>query len=139
MDVKPLTDIAAKWKKRAASSAIDYKSGVTGTRKDQAELAISAAPLYEAGVTEAISRGAFQEGLRKSGTSKWKDKASVKGYRNYPTGVNEAEADFREGFAPMHSALSSLTLAPRGMKNSPENYERARTVGETLHKVKVGG
>lgn len=138
MDIKPLGKIAEKWAKRASAAGPDYKEGVLTTPKDQAGLAIAAAPAYEAGVTEAIGRGAFQKGLQEAGTAKWKKKASEKGSRRYPEGVRDAEPEFQSGFAPMHAALSGLTLPPRGLRNSSENYERSRIVGNTLHEVRVG-
>lgn len=138
MEVKPLAKIAEKFVRRASAAGGDFKEGVETTRKDQAENAIAATESYEVGVTEAIARGAFAEGLRESGHAKWKLKAAGKGAIRYPQGVREAGPDFQKGYAPMHSALEGLTLGPRGPRGSPQNYERSRVVGVTLHKVRIG-
>lgn len=139
MDVKPLSKVVEKWLRNASGAGPDFKDGVLTTRKDQAALAIEAAPSYEAGVTAAIARGAFQKGLAESGHGKWKDKASVKGARNYPGGIRDAEGDYAKGVARVLSTLEGVTLPPRGPRGSPGNIERVRVGNEALHKMRIGG
>jgi hypothetical protein len=128
--------IAKKWATRAGSAGGAYKDGVTSTPKDQAALAIAAAPNYEEGISSAIADKRFEKGLAKSGKAGWLKGASGKGATNYPAGVRLAEADYQSGVQPYLSALDSITYPPRGPRRSPQNIARVQAVMDALGKLK---
>jgi hypothetical protein len=138
MKMKGLTESGTKFAKRASAAGPEYKTGVLNPKAPWQESTLNAEDNYNTGVTEAISRGAFGKGVSKTSNSDWQGKASTKGFRNYSTAVGESGSDWAKGYAPIHSALSALTLTPRGPRNSPGNYDRSRQVGEAAAKARTG-
>jgi hypothetical protein len=135
--LRPLDQIRTKWKNRASAAAPDYTSGVSAPLRDWATNAAAAAPAWKAGVTDAAGRNAFEKGVKRAGTAKWQTKAKELGSRRYPEGVAVAEPDYEAGFKPYYEALSKIDLPPRGPRGDPRNYERVKTIGDTLRKVKL--
>ena len=136
---KNLSDIAEKFVRKAQGAAQDYKAGVTSPSKDWQAETTAAAPSYVAGVTAAIGRNAFQNGVSNAGTAKWQRNAINKGAVRYGPGVAAAKDDYQKGFAPFLSIIQGLNLSPRGPKGDPANYNRSAEVGQALHAAKVGG
>lgn len=135
---KPISDVAEKYVRKAQAAGQDYASGVRNPRADWQTQTANAAGNYQAGVTAAIGRGAFQAGVAAAGTSKWQSKAISKGVPRYPTGVAAAKDDYTKGFAPFLSIIQNLNLPPRGPKGDPGNYARVAAIGTALHAAKVG-
>lgn len=135
--VKPVAEIAEKWRRRAGAAGPDYEKGVSAPAKDFATNAAAAEPAYEAGVQDAISRKAFGRGVKKAGTGKWQDKAKTLGVARYPTGVAAGQTAFATGFAPMAEAIGRQVLPVRGRAGDPSNIERVRQIADALHKVKI--
>lgn len=122
--MKPVSDIAAKFVRRAQAAGPDYQAGVQNPTKDWATEAAGAENNYNQGVQEAIGRSAFGKGVKEAGSGKWQEKAKTLGVQRYPTGVAQAGPDFIKGFAPIADALSRLVLPPRGPKGAPQNLQR---------------
>lgn len=137
LNVKSIEEAGKKFSERVGVATEEYKAGIERTT-DQAEKAIAAKEAYEAGIMDSISRGAREKGLAEAGTGKWKSKALAVGVSRWPQGAKAGIGDYKKGVAPFFEVLKGLTLAPRGPKGSPENYERVRQVGEALHAKKIG-
>jgi len=127
---------AEKYANRAGAAAGDYLKGAQAPRRSQSQAAIAAAGNYSAGVSEAISRGAFEKGLQRAGDQKWLAGIQNKGRTRYSQGVQLAADSWRSGFQPYAAALGSLDLGPRGPKGT--NYGRVQQVGELLRETKLG-
>ena len=137
VETKPIEDVVSKWKSRAAVSEPEYRKGVDRAKDWQGATA-AAADRYASGVTAAIGRGAFSKGVGETSTSEWKSKTLAKGAARWGDGINKSEADFRKGMGAVISTIQGVTLPERGPAGSPGNYERVRTMGEALHKLKTG-
>lgn len=138
MEVKPLSEVAEKFARRASAATDDYRHGVATTGKDWAGLTAAAEPSYEQGVTEAISRKSFGKGVKEAGTSKWRDGAVGKGADRYAPGVRASLDAYSRGVSPYLEVLERLALRPRGPRGSDSNYQRSKDVGQALHKKRVG-
>ena len=138
MDIKPLADISKKWTTVTPGRSADYQAGVTNPRKSWSTNTKAAEANYEAGVQASIANKSFGKGVDAAGDAAWKTGASTKGVQRWGPGVSMSGDKYSKGFAPYQSALSSLTLSPRGAKGDPRNYQRVQAVGDALHKVKVG-
>lgn len=138
--MKNASQSALKWAQRAGSASADYENGVMTTSKDQATSAIAAAGLYQQGVTEAISRGAFQKGLQKSGKAGWQKGVQEKGAQNFATGVMapSAQSGYATESARFDGARNAAASSPRGPKGSPANLQRVALVANALRAVKIG-
>jgi len=138
IQLKDTATIARKFASRAQAAGGEYKSGVDTTQKDWAALTAAAKDSYEAGVTQAIGRGAFVKGVSAAGTAKWKDKAVNIGASRYGQGVAGAEAAYAQGFDKYANVLKGLSLPPRSAKGSPQNIQRVQAVADALHRAKTG-
>jgi len=137
--IKSATAIAKKWADVTPARARQWEDEIKATpTEDYAGAAIAAEPVYEAGVQEAITRGAYGKGIAAK-ADKWKRKALAVGTARFGPGVRAAESDQATGFAPYRETIAGLTLSPRGPRGAPGNYERVREVGEALHAKRVGG
>lgn len=136
--IKSAAAIAKKWADVTPARSRQWEEEIKATSTDDyAAPAIASAPVYDAGVQEAISRGAYAKGVEAK-KDKWKRKALAVGTARFGPGVRAAEADQATGFAPYRETIAALTLAPRGPRGAPGNYERVREVGEALHAKRVG-
>jgi hypothetical protein len=136
IQIKDPASVAAKWAKRASAAGADYTSGVNNPRTDQASAAAAAAPVWAQAVADAASRNAFAKGVNAAGTAKWQQAAASIGAQRYPQGVNAAQGNYASKEAPYLTALSNLTLPPRGVKGT--NNARVQAVVDALRKVKLG-
>ena len=137
--VKPVGTITDKYKARAAVAGGDYTAGITTPRRDQAEAAVAAAQTWAAGVSDAISRGAFAKGVTAAGSEKWKRKATTVGATRYGPGVTAGAPDYAAGVGPYLETLRGLTLPPREPRGSPGNVARVAAVTAALRAKKLSG
>lgn len=127
---------AEKYSSRASQASGDYLKGAQTPRRSQSQSAIAAAGNYAASVQEAISRGAYEKGLQKSGDQAWIRGVQDKGRTRYQQGVSLSGDKWRTGFQPYAATLQGLELGPKGPKGT--NYDRVQKVGEALRQAKLG-
>jgi hypothetical protein len=135
MIVKDPSVAAKKWSTRAQAAGADYTSGVANTQKDQAALAVAAAPVWAQSVQTAAANGTFAKGVNKAGTAGWKAGVAAKGAQRYPQGVGAGGPNYQAGVTPYFTALSNLQLPPRGVKGT--NMQRVQVVADALMKTKA--
>lgn len=136
--VKAMSTIVDKWSRRASQAAPDYATGVKAPRKSWAQATTDAVDAQAAGVQAALSAGSFEKGVAKAGDAKWARKAVTVGAQRFGPGVAAAKGDYQAGFAPYAAVIQGVTLAPRGARGDPRNYDNVRAIGEALHNAKVG-
>ena len=136
--IKSMGEIAKKWATVTPGRAAYYESGVRTTAKDWAGSAVSAKAAYEAGVTEAIGRDAYANGVSKKGTSGWREETLAKKER-WGAGVRLGEANFTSGFAPFRGVIESVTLPSKGPRGDPGNYARCEAIGMALTAARKAG
>lgn len=138
LKVKDAAAAAQKFVQRGQASGPDYARGVAGSGQAWAQNTAAAADTYNAGVQEAISRGAFQKGVQAAGPSRYEERASGVGAQRYPQGVASSGDRYSGAVQPYLQTLASLTLSPRRPKGDPANYQRSQQVGEALRRRKIG-
>ena len=138
--MKNASTSAMKWARNAGNASSDYAEGAATTTKDQAAAAIGAKVLYQQGVQDAITRGAYEKGLQKSGKAKWLRGVQEKGQQNYATGVmsDSARGDYATESAKYDSARNAASSLPRGPKGSPANLARVAAVVNATRAIKIG-
>ena len=137
--IKPVSESADKWVKRAGAASADYARGVANPRRSWEEATLEAEGAQEAGVTEAITNKSFAKGVRNAGNAKWQRKATDVGAPRFGPGVAAAKSDYEQGFAPFANVIQGITLPPRGPKGDPRNFERVKIIGDALHEAKLAG
>lgn len=128
-----------KFTARGAAAAGDYATGVKGAGGAWQQGAVAGAGNYEAGVQDAITRGAFQKGVSQAGGAKYEQRSSTVGAQRFPQGIRDAGPAWEQGTTPYLQTLSALNLPPRRPKGDPANWQRSQVVGEALRRRKVGG
>jgi len=137
--IKSLASVRAKYARVTPERTGDYEAGVKAPRADWAERATAAAPAYKAGVQAAITRNAFEQGVKKAGTAVWQGRATTVGVDRYGPGVLAGVAKYEAGFAPYRDVIERTQLPPRYPTGDARNYERVKAIGEALRKTKTGG
>lgn len=131
-EIKSLSDIRGKWSRVTSMRGEDYKLGVESPRRDWADETEAAAGNWKTGIDKAAAGKLFEKGVRKAGTSKWRDNAIKKGPGRFMEGVLLAEGDYAEGFAPYHAAIERVDLGPRYPRRDPRNLNRVKAVVDAL-------
>ena len=134
--IKPIDQASDKWVRRASVAGADYQNGVQSPRKSWAEASSSAEGNYKAGVTAAANAGRYGTGVKAAGDEKWRSNALKKGPGRFAEGVAIGKDEWSKGFAPYHSAISSIALPARGPKGSPQNIQRVSAIATTLRALK---
>jgi hypothetical protein len=134
--VKPISGSMERWERRSSAAAQDYVDGTSAPKRPWAESTLAAEGNYKAAVTAAANAGRQGAGVRKAGNAKWKRNIDRKGSANYQTGVTGAGQDWAAGSGPYQQAVASVTLPPRGAKNSAANYQRTQIIGDTQYKLR---
>ncbi len=138
-DIKPLADIAEKYQRRASGAGADYVKGAVraGPQKFEGNT-LSASGTWADGVTQAIGRNAFAQGVSGSG-AEWLEKINKLGQSRYTQGVGDAGPRFQRGFGPFAQVIQSVTLPAKFPRGDERNYERVRAIGSALHNARVRG
>lgn len=138
-EIKSLSAIADKWTRVTPGRTEDYKLGIQNPRRDWEEEALAGKDNWKAGIDAAAGKDLFAKGIRKAGTSKWRDKALKKGPGRFAEGVYLAGPDYEKGFAPYRDAIEAVDLGPRFPKRDPRNIERVKRIVDALIKKKIEG
>lgn len=136
--IKSMSQIADKWAEVTPGRAKFYEDGVRTTAKDWAGNTAASESAYAAGVSDAVSRGAFSSGVSAAGTSKWREAALAKKNR-WGEGVRLGKANYTTGFAPFRAVIEGVTLPPRGPRGDPGNYARSEAIGSALTAARRAG
>src|SRR5271157_157758 len=139
MKVKDLGQAAKKFATNAQAGSGNYLSGVQN-HQTWATNTEAAAPTWAQGVQTAASNGRFAKGVAKAGQSKWQSSAQSKGQARFQTAVASpmAQQNWQSGFTPYAAIIAGITKPPKGVRGSPGNYAIVQTIGDALHKAKVG-
>jgi hypothetical protein len=138
-EIKSLSAISDKWTRVTPGRTEDYKLGIQNPRRDWEEEALAGKDNWKAGIDAAAGKDLFAKGIRKAGTSKWRDKALKKGPGRFAEGVYLAGPDYEKGFAPYRDAIEATDLGPRFPKRDPRNIERVKRIVDALVKKKIEG
>ncbi len=136
--VPPVSTVAAKWARRAASAGPEYEMGVTGAGGRWQAAAAAAEGNYKTAVTTAASAGRFGRGVAKAGGAKYERGATTKGPARFAQGVGVAEGDYSSQVAPYLQAIASVDLPPRQPAGSEGNMQRVAAIARALRALKVG-
>ena len=135
VNVPSIDEVTRKWKSRASGAASDYSAGIARA-PGAVSAALAAKGSWASGVQAAVSNDSFAKGLGRSSDAAWKTAAATKGAARYGPGIAAAEGEFRTGMGRVLSAISGVTLPPRGPKGVDNNIERVRAMAKALEALK---
>lgn len=129
---------SAKWATVTPQRTGDYEEGVKNPRTPWAQATAAGADAYKAGVTEAITRGAFAKGVAAAGDSTYTKNTLAKGPQRFAEGVQLGQDNYATKMAPVLKTIESTTLPPRFAKGDPRNIERVKVLAAALRKARTG-
>lgn len=129
---------AAKWASVTPQRTQEYTDGVTNPRTPWAAATAGAADAYKAGVTEAITRGAFAKGVNAAGDATYKTNTLAKGPQRFAEGVQIGQNKYAARIAPYLQVIENTQLPPRYSKGDIRNIKRVEVLAVALRKAKTG-
>ena len=136
-EIRPLDIISEKWARVTPQRRTDYEYGINNPRRDWADSAIAANETWKAGVAAASAGDRFGKGVKKVGTSKWKDRAARKGPSRFAEGVIIGRPDYQKAFSPFAETIKATTLPERFPKGDPRNIDRVAAISKALHEKRL--
>lgn len=129
---------SAKWATNTPQRTSDYEQGVQNPRTPWAQASIAGADAYKAGVTDAITRGAFAKGIQTAGDQTYLKNTLAKGPQRFAEGVQLAQDTYATKMAPVLKIIETTTLPPRFNKGDPRNIKRVEVMAAALRKGRTG-
>lgn len=136
--IKSASAIAEKWGRVTPQRVGDYEEGVRDPTGDWEAATKAAESSYQTGVQAAIQRKAFGKGVARAGNEKWQEKAISKGVQRFGPGVQVAQGDYEEGFAPFRDEIERTSIPNRFPAGDPRNMQRSAILAAALHAKKIG-
>lgn len=136
-EIRPMDVIGEKWSRVTPQRRPDYEYGIQNPRRDWAEAASAANDSWKSGVAAAAAADRFGKGVKKVGTSKWKDRSIKKGPSRFAEGVIIGRPDYQKAFAPFADTIKGTTLPARFPKGDPRNIERVAAIATALHNKRL--
>lgn len=99
---------AEKWGRNLKASTPDIRSGVEAVTESPMDKAADKADKYLEGVQAAVSSGKYQQRLRNTPLSVWKDNTLNKGIGRIAAGVDAAESKVEAFFSELIPFQTSL-------------------------------
>jgi hypothetical protein len=137
--IRPISEIADKYKKVTPERAPYYQAGIEKPKRSWAEGATAAAEAYSGGVTIAAREGRYQKGVAAAGDAKWKGNTLVKGVQQgrWSAGVAAFADNYAKGFGPFADTIAATVLPPKYARGDPRNYEKVKAMGDALHRKRI--
>lgn len=129
---------SAKWASVTPTRTQEYTDGVTNPKVPWATAAAAGADAYKAGVTEAITRGAFAKGIAAAGNDTYLKNTLAKGPQRFAEGVQLGQDNYASKMAPVLATINSTQLPPRFAKGDIRNIKRVEVLAVALRKAKTG-
>lgn len=133
--MKTAQQAASNWINSAGRAATDWQAGVQNYSGDWAGATTSQQNVLLTNVTQAITSGAWANGVNRRGTGGWKA-ATVAKAANFSTGFTAGASRQASAIAKILQAEANIVgaLPPRGDYN--QNKTRATAVMDGLHALK---
>jgi len=135
--IRSQAKISEKYGRVTPGKANELEAGLKDPKKIWVDEAAAAEPAYNAGVSDAISRGAFGKGVAAAGQAAYLEPALKLGVKRYRDGVTFGIPKYTKNFAPYRDVIEATALPPRGAVGDPGNIDRVRVMAAALHDAKI--
>lgn len=136
--IKSLAEIADKWAKETPARAPYYEAGIKAPTKDWATEAVEGQQAYEDAMRDPAVLALRSKKIAEVGTGKWQRKTLAVGPTRFRTGVPAAKEDYQKGMTEAHNVISAWVPPARGPRGDPKNYEIVKSIGDALHRQRMG-
>jgi len=136
--IKSLTDIADKWADVTPARAPYYEAEVAKAGPAWVEGAKAGQDAYETAMADPKTLARREAGITDTAAGKYQRLASKLGPARFRAGIPETKTDFSTGFSDAHGVISGWVKPARGPRGDPKNYDIVKSIGDALHKKRVG-
>lgn len=125
--VKSIERTVKKWDERVGVAADDYAAGVEAPTKDWETRTSASKPKYESELRRSMAEDAFTRGVKRAGTSKWKERIKAVGIERWPGGVAAAKGIFEAAMRDVLAFEDTLQKKILAMPDATAEQRIART------------
>jgi len=136
--IKSVDEIAKKWADVTPGRAPYYEAEVKVAGSEWKSGATAGQGAYKAAMSDpkVLDRRAAK--ITDAAATKFQEKAGTVGPARFRTGIEAGTPFFTSGFGPYQGVISGWVPPARGPRGDPKNYEIVRSIGDALHKKRIG-
>lgn len=136
--IKSVDEIATKWADVTPARAPYYEAEVKVAGAEWKSGAEGGQPAYEAAMRDPKVLARRKAKITDEAASKFQSKAGTVGPGRFREGIPAGKGFFVSGFGPYQGVISAWAPPTRGPRGDPKNYDIVKSIGDALHKKRVG-
>jgi len=136
--IKTVDEIAAKWSKETPTRAPYYEAEVKVAGGAWVDGAKKGQDAYKAAMADTATLDRRLSKITDVASGKYQDKAGTVGPARFRDGVSKSGPYFSSGFSPSREVIAAWVPPKRGPRGDPANYDIPKSIGDALHKKRVG-
>ena len=137
--IKSVEDIASKWADVTPGRAPYYEAEVKVAGPEWKDGAAKGQKAYEAAMRDPKVLARRKAKITDEAAGKYQDKAGTVGPGRFREGIPAGKTYFASGFGPYHGVIAAWVKPERGPRGDPKNYDIVKSIGDALHKRRIGG
>jgi len=136
--IKSVDEIAKKWSDVTPARAPYYEAEVKVAGAEWKSGAAAGQAAYKTAMTDpkVLERRATK--ITDEAAGKFQAKAGTVGPGRFREGIAAGSPYYVSGFGPYQGVISAWVPPARGPRGDPKNYEIVKSIGDALHKKRVG-
>jgi hypothetical protein len=136
--IKSVEEIAKKWADVTPARAPYYEAEVKTAGPEWKTKAAAGQAAYKQAMTDPKVLDRRLAGITDATATKFQTKAGTVGPGRFREGIAAGTPYYTEGFGPYQGVIAAWVPPARGPRGDPKNYEIVKSIGDALHKKRVG-
>jgi len=136
--IKSVDEIATKWADVTPGRAPYYEAEVKVAGSEWKAGADAGQKPYEDAMRDPKVLARRKAGITEEAAGKFQTKAGTVGPGRFREGISAGKPYFVSGFGPYQGVISAWVPPARGPRGDPKNYDIVKSIGDALHKKRVG-
>jgi len=136
--LKSVGEIAEKWADVTPGRAPYYEVEMKVAGEAWKDGAKKGQKPYEDAMSDPDTLKRREKGITDAAAEKLQRLGSKLGPARFRAGIPETEVDYISGFTPYHGVISAWVPPARGPRGDSKNYDIVKSIGDALHKKRVG-
>jgi len=136
--IKSVDDIATKWADVTPGRAPYYEAEMKVAGEAWKDGAKKGQKAYESAMADPDTLKRREKEITDAAAEKLERLGSKLGPARFRAGIPETKVDYTSGFTPFHGVISAWVKPERGPRGDAKNYDIVKSIGDALHKKRVG-
>jgi hypothetical protein len=136
--IKSVDEIATKWADVTPARAPYYETEVKTAGAEWVKGARDGQKAYEDAMRDPKVLARRAANITDAAGAKFQTKAGTVGPGRFREGIAAGKPYYVEGFGPYREVIAAWVPPARGPRGDPKNYEIVKSIGDALHKKRVG-